>query len=355
MVPNKSPASPGQSQPERKPFTPGTLLPRVLAVATCAQILYCLWIIGRLAPKVSGFRRTYIASFPHFSALFSVLAILNSALFILLAVSAVLLWRLGRNSLFIVSCVLGFEWIWLIGVSFSQPNLGAHPGGTAGLSWASFASVPIGMPVIGSQIHTGYLVSAPVIIIAAWVSSWFSARAAVEFQASTIHPEAGFAVTKAWLLMRTLAILTFVEVLMASWAISRIFGNFPMTMRFYRGGYDHFASLYLLLVFVNCVFPILLAVSAILVWQLRRKGLVVLAYTLGLEFLYFVAFAVGAVRWGTGDISNPHSLALDMLVGASGAFLALQIKTAYPAIAIVLIILAFLFLRTPAHRLAETQ
>jgi hypothetical protein len=34
---------------------------------------------------------------------------------------------------------------------------------------------------------------------------------------------------------------------------------------------------------------------------------------------------------------------LDMLVGASGAFLALQIKTQYPAIAIVLIFLAFLF------------
>jgi len=253
-----------------------------------------------------------------------------------------------------LSCVLGFEWFWLIAVSVSQPNLIANASGSAALSWASFASLPIGMPVIGSQIHTGYLVAAPLIIIAAWISSLFFERS-MEVPTSIIHSDAGSAVTKAGLFMRTLAVITFVEVLMASWANSRMFGNFPMTMRFYRGGYRYFSSVYLLLIFVNCVFPILLAVSSMLIWQLRRKGLIMLAYTLGLEFLYFVAFAIGAIHWGTGNLHDPHSLALNILVGASGVFLAFQIKTAYPIIAIVLIFLSLLFLRTRANKITQTQ
>ena len=336
------------------PFISGARLPRVLAIATSAQILYCLWVIVRLAPKVPGFRRTYITSFPHFSILFSALVFLNGALLVLLAVSAVLLWKLGRNSLFILSCILGFEWFWLIAVSVSQPNIISHPNGPASLSWASFASLPIGIPVIGSQIHTGYLVAAPLVMIAAWTSSLFVARS-VNASASAFHSEAGSAATKTGILMRTLAVITFVEVLMASWAISRIFGNFPMTMRFYRGGFRYFSFVYVLLIFVNCVLPILLAVSAMLIWQLRRKGLIILACTLGLEVLYFVAFAIGAVLWGTGNLFNPRSLALDILVGASGGFLTFQVKSAYPIIAIVLSFFSFLSLRTRGDKIAQTQ
>jgi hypothetical protein len=148
------------------------------------------------------------------------------------------------------------------------------------------------------------------------------------------------------IVMRLLAAITFAESAVAIWTILRTIGNFPMNRRYYGAGYTHFSSMYLFLVLVNCIFVALLVRSAILQWRLSRKGLNLLALTLGLEVLYFIVDAIVAVRLypTTGDLNA--RMTSSVLIGASGSSLYFQMITAFPLVATVLIILGFRSLRT---------
>jgi hypothetical protein len=148
-------------------------------------------------------------------------------------------------------------------------------------------------------------------------------------------------------LMRLLAVITFAECVLATWAILRVISNYPMNRRYYGAEYAHFSSMYFFLVLVNCIFTALLLRSAILQWWLSRKGLKLLAFTLGFEVLYFIIGGIAAVRWYPMSGDRMVRMATSVLIGASGISLYFQAITAYPLIAIVLIILSFRALRRP--------
>ena len=148
------------------------------------------------------------------------------------------------------------------------------------------------------------------------------------------------------IVIRLLAAITFVESAVAVWAILRTIGNFPMNRRYYGAGYAHFSSMYLFLVFVNCIFAALLVRSAILQWRLSRKGLKLLTFTLGLEVLYFIVDMIVAVHWHPTTGDPGARMTTSVLIGASGPALYFQMLTAFPLVATVLIILGFRSLRT---------
>jgi hypothetical protein len=148
------------------------------------------------------------------------------------------------------------------------------------------------------------------------------------------------------IVIRLLAAITFVESAVAVWAILRTIGNFPMNRRYYGAGYVHFSSMYFFLVLVYCIFTALLLRSAILQWWLSRKGLKLLAFTLGFEVLYFIIGGIAAVHWYPMSGDRIARMATSVLIGASGPALYFQMITAFPLVATVLIILGFRSLRT---------
>ncbi len=170
---------------ERSMSVVTTLLFRTLAVATCAQIFYGFYNMAKLIRFYPGWRERFAISYPHFPSLFVAIVFLNPALAILLAVSAVSLWRLREKSLSRISWIFGFEILYLVIVVIWTERLVTRSSDHQ-VRWLSFVAYPpLGMPMIWSQSHTYYLFVAPAIVIAAYISRGLSGRT---FNSSTSIP-----------------------------------------------------------------------------------------------------------------------------------------------------------------------
>lgn len=98
----------------------------------------------------------------------------------------------------------------------------------------------------------------------------------------------------------------------------------------------------------DVIFVIMLIVSGMLLWHLKKMGLAALAATLCSELVYVLIIFGGAVHFSS--IAKPPSKAVGELASAASVAnggLLFQIFTAFPIIAAVLIFLAYRSLRMP--------
>lgn len=107
----------------------------------------------------------------------------------------------------------------------------------------------------------------------------------------------------------------------------------------------HYNRVYLGLVLVNLAIVALLLVSARLIWRLQRRGLFLLVLTLCLEAVYL------SILVGSSMVLEQNGLqtAVATLTGVGMMVVGLQIYTAYPLFALVLLILAYRRLGIPAR------
>ena len=153
-----------------------TSLFRTLAAATCIQVLYGIYDTVKLIHFYPGWRQRFAIDYPHFPSLFVAIMFVNAALAILLAASAVSLWRLRKRSLARISWIFGFEILYLALTVIWSMRLTAHWGEHRVRWFGIVAYPPLGMPMIWSQSQTYYLLVAPVIVIAAYISTGLSGR-----------------------------------------------------------------------------------------------------------------------------------------------------------------------------------
>jgi hypothetical protein len=161
---------------ERKPSAITTLLFRTLAAVTCVQILYGLYDMSRLIHFYTGWRQRFAISYPHFPSLLVAIVFVNAALAALLAASAVSLWKIKRKSLLRISWIFGFEIFYLALTVIWSMRLAAHWGEHQVRWFGIVAYPPLGMPMVWSQSHTYYLLVAPAIVIAAYISHGLAGR-----------------------------------------------------------------------------------------------------------------------------------------------------------------------------------
>lgn len=119
------------------------------------------------------------------------------------------------------------------------------------------------------------------------------------------------------------------------------------------GPYPHLETLVYLMTSADLLFIATLLVAAILLWKLRRRGLFLLAWTILAELAYLgVIIALGTYLGTSGDTAR-KSLAgtLNLALAFGNAGLGIQLFTAFPLIAGVLIFFAYRYLgiaaRTP--------
>jgi hypothetical protein len=100
----------------------------------------------------------------------------------------------------------------------------------------------------------------------------------------------------------------------------------------------------------DVIFVIMLIVSGILLWRLKKMGLAALAVTLCSELVYVIAIFGGAAHFSsTSNFSSKTVGALASAASVANGGLLFQIFTAFPIIAAVLIFLAYRSLRERPH------
>jgi hypothetical protein len=153
-------------------------------------------------------------------------------------------------------------------------------------------------------------------------------------------------------IFRVLSVLTLLEGF--GGAVLTIFG-LPLNWIVLQKEAHPFAHATLLLYFVgliNLLFAVMLIVAGTLLWTLRRRGLLLLSWTLIAEIFYFVVLDTGISmyvydRTDGGEFFQNFSF----ITVASNVVIGIQLGTAFPIIAAVLIFLAYRYLGIPARPL----
>jgi len=147
--------------------------------------------------------------------------------------------------------------------------------------------------------------------------------------------------SKPKVVLRILALLTALEALGALLAVGLSVSTYSLVKDRFGSDYPHFGEIYMALVLANVLIIGLLFVSAFLLWRLQRRGLFLLILTLGIELVYLIGLM--------GALLSHESAITAELMGVGLRVLILQILTAYPLMAVVLLILAYRYLGIPAR------
>lgn len=108
--------------------------------------------------------------------------------------------------------------------------------------------------------------------------------------------------------------------------------------------YPHFYELYAVVGSTNLVLLGMLFVSAFLLLRLRRKGLFLLVVTLGMEVLLFIGLTIAP-----SSVDREFGSAIAAASGIGMVGMSPQLFTAYPLVALVLLVMAYRYLGIPAR------
>ena len=153
-------------------------------------------------------------------------------------------------------------------------------------------------------------------------------------------------------IFRVLSVLTLLEGLAG--VVLTIVGlplNWRVLQKIVHQPFAHSTLLIYFVALVNLAFAVVLLVAGPLLWMLRRKGLFLVAWTVVAETVYFILDL--GITWyvyvgaGGGEFFQN----LDYITGAGNIVLAVQLVTAFPIIAAVLIFFAYRYLGIPARPL----
>ena len=157
-------------------------------------------------------------------------------------------------------------------------------------------------------------------------------------------------------ILRVLSVLSLLEGAMSLLAVMAQLFLIPFDQqaveKFVTRPYAHAATLLYLMASMNLVFAVALFVAGVFLWRLRRKGLLLLVCTLIGEAAYFMSLS-GVVMFlhrSADGASRELSRTISALTGVGNFALGLQLVTAFPIVAGVLIFFAYRYLGIPAHR-----
>ena len=151
------------------------------------------------------------------------------------------------------------------------------------------------------------------------------------------------------IIFRVLAALTLLEGLAGLYGVALDIFMVPFVMEYthkMEHSYVHSMLLLFLMAAINLVFEALLFVAGTFLWKLQRKGLFLLVCTLLGEIAYFMGALLLSIH-----LDRPHSVNFALLVGTGNIALGLQMLTAFPVAAGVLIFLAYRYWGIPARPL----
>jgi hypothetical protein len=113
--------------------------------------------------------------------------------------------------------------------------------------------------------------------------------------------------------------------------------------------YIHSPALLYSTAFLNLIFAVMLIFAGTFLWKLKRSGLMLLVCTLLAEVLYFVCIS-GVTMYlhrSSNEASRELSKTIAALTGVGNFFLGLQLLTAFPIVAGILIFFAYRYLGIP--------
>lgn len=145
-------------------------------------------------------------------------------------------------------------------------------------------------------------------------------------------------------IFRTLSVLTLLEGFVGFLIAADSIASGPMTYRALQqlNGQQTYPSSLRLLYFLasaNVVINLVLLYAGRLLWKLKRRGLLVLIYVLAIEFFYILVFST------TTAPSREHGI----ILGFGLMPFVIQVVTAFPIAAGVLIFFAYRYLGIPAR------
>lgn len=150
---------------------------------------------------------------------------------------------------------------------------------------------------------------------------------------------------KTTLVFRGLAVITALQAVAGLFLVSLGLSSYTTTRASFGADYPYFGLIYVALTAVNVSVLVLLFTSALRIWRLQRRGLFLLVLTLCFEFAYFAALTIANTNMQRDELS----MAGAVLIGTGMMALVPQLFTAYPLIALVLLMLAYRYVGIPAR------
>ena len=145
------------------------------------------------------------------------------------------------------------------------------------------------------------------------------------------------------IVLRTLAVLTAFEAFGGLLLLAITPAGYSAIKSRFASDCPHFDLINLGLVLANLLIVGLLLSSAFLLWRLQRRGLFLLVITLCFEFLCFLGLVIGMMNLKLEGVANAW------LIGVAMTAVGVQVYTAYPLIAVPLLVLAYRYLGIPAR------
>jgi hypothetical protein len=318
--------------------TRSTILLRVLAVATTFEAVAGLYEIALTLFVYSYPWKYLVYEDPRAKPFFYTMLVANVIFIALLVVSAVFLWVVRKTGLAVLTWTLCAEVAYaasilvsgtLSGLAFQSPSQKIDVG--------IWGAASVGNGALIAQVWTAYPLVGAVLIFFGY-RSLRSTGPSIEARSGE-RAAHGFAT-----IMRVLAVTCLLEAVSGLLVLVSGVASFPyLAGRLGLQG-PHMRSIFYSSASVNMILMLLLVISAVLLWKLERKGLIFLTWILGIEILYFI---------GTSVISyiERTDLSLSTVMGLGDACLGVQIWTAYPLVAAVLIFLAYRSQRMPARKM----
>lgn len=117
--------------------------------------------------------------------------------------------------------------------------------------------------------------------------------------------------------------------------------------------YSHSALLLYAMALANVAFDVMLAIASVLLWKLQRRGLFLVVCTLLAEATYLAGITAVQMYFVLRRRSDsaPFSESLGAMSGVGNMSLGVQLATAFPIVAGVLIFFAYRYLGIPARPL----
>jgi hypothetical protein len=148
------------------------------------------------------------------------------------------------------------------------------------------------------------------------------------------------------MIFRVLSAVTLLEGLGGIYSVAADISIVPITLKLMQRPYIHSTWLLFPMAAMNLLFVVILFVAGAFIWKLQRRGLFLLACTLLAELVYFIGTIVISIF-----LERPSSTNFVFLVAAGNTPIGLQIFTAFPIVAGILIFFAYRYLGIPARPL----
>ena len=324
---------------------------QVLSVVTVVESLSGLTFVALGAGMFRFVQRHSGWTFPHFGLAYFGLLFANCLFLILLLISAGLLWRLNRTGLFLMIAALVSELVffaWAGHVIFPLQVRDCRSRdlmmGAAGLGSAFLSAL---LP----QIYTAYPIVAGILLFLGYPSLRAPGGSG---DLSTTAPKDSHPTNKKTIvLFRILAVLTGLEDGIGLCSAALFAVTFPLVNTSFRAelpdsgvlsGLPHLRLIFWSMSALNFIFIGFLLRSAVLLWRLLWRGALLLIAVLCCEVLYFLLLRESSAFLHSAGDGLPKTVGdtLATLGGAGNMGLSIQILTAFPLIAGVLILLLYL-------------